>query len=158
MKKMLPIAALAILFAGCSNNNEQAAAPAAGSAAAPAATTASAGQAFQKGTAVTVADFALPGVTLTIDPNPYSGCDFPKGHAVLNIGYDARPAGVKHSQIWIQQVNGKQVLWGQSPGQIKAIPTGPWMVEGTRVLVVDFVTGKLVAASTVHAAACNSGG
>jgi hypothetical protein len=102
-------------------------------------------------------DVATDGVQLTIDPDPFRACDFPAGKAVVRIGYDARPAGVKHTRIWFQQANGKQVLWGQSPGWMQTRSTGAWVHDGMKVLLEDVDTHKLLVARTLHAAACTPG-
>jgi hypothetical protein len=73
---------------------------------------------------------------------------------VVSIGYDAHPAGVKHTQLWFQDRNGKQKLWGQSPGMSKAAKTGPWMQDGMKVLLVDVTNSQLLAVQTMRADAC----
>jgi len=156
--KIAPLAiAAAILLAGC-NDNRPASVETSSTATKPAAATAAAPagepRAFVNGTAVTDPDFAAAGVTLSVTPNPYNGCDFPHGQAVLDVGFDARPAGIKHAQIWVQGRGGKQNLWGQAPGFSAPHPTGKWMVDGMKLLLVDMDGGKLVAATTVHAAPC----
>lgn len=109
---------------------------------------------FEQGHLVTVKDFTSDGVTLKIDPNPFRSCDFPKGGAVVSVEYDARPAGVKHTQAWFEQSNGKQVLWGQAPAHMSPNQTGPWVNDGMKLLLVDVDTRKLIAVSSIHAAAC----
>lgn len=156
--KIAPLAiAAAILLAGC-NDNRPASVETSPTAAKPAAAAAGAPvgepRAFASGTAVTDPDFAATGVTLSVTPNPYNGCDFPHGQAVVDVGFDARPAGIKHAQIWVQGRGGKQQLWGQAPGFKAAQPTGKWMTDGMKLLLVDMDAGKLVAATTVHAAPC----
>lgn len=150
---------LMTLLAGCNDNRQagtESPKPAASSsAAAPAAVAVGEPRPFVNGTAVTDSDFAAHGVTLTVTPNPYSACDFPQGHAVVDVGFDARPAGIKHAQIWVQRVGGKQNLWGQAPGYKASQPTGKWMVDGMKLLLVDMDGSKLVAATTIHAAPCH---
>lgn len=141
----------ALLLSACSNDNESAA-PAQSNA--PAKAVAANSVQFRKGAVVTHEDFAKEGVTLSVAPNPYRSCDFPKGQAVVTVGYDARPAGINHVQIWVQRSNGHQDLWGQSPGSSPPTPTGKWMDEGSRLLLVDLNAGELIAATTVHAAPC----
>ncbi len=109
---------------------------------------------FEQGHVVTAKDFAGDGVTLKIHPNPFRSCDFPKGGAVVTIEYDARPAGIKHTQAWFEQANGKQVLWGQAPAYMPPNQTGNWVHEGMKLLLVDVDTRQLIAVRTVHAAAC----
>jgi hypothetical protein len=148
---------LVTVLAGCNDNRPagvETAKPAAATSTASAAAPAGEARPFVNGTAVTDGDFAAPGVTMTVTPNPYNGCDFPHGQAVVDVGFDARPAGIKHAQIWVQGRGGKQNLWGQAPGYKAAQPTGKWMVDGMKLLLVDMDGGKLVAATTVRAAPC----
>lgn len=109
---------------------------------------------FQKGVAVAAANFMVPGVALSITPNPYDRCEFPKGAAPLSISYDARKAGAKHTQLWLQQRNGRQALWAQSPGRMDATTTGKWAHEGMKVLLVNLDDGRLLAVETIRAGAC----
>lgn len=153
MKTITVAATLLVVLGACSNEHS----PANGGAqVAP--KTAQAPQAtpsvFQKGVLVTTPDFSAPSVTLTIDPNPYSRCDYPNGRAVVSIGYDAHPAGVKHTQLWFQNKNGKQGLWGQGPGLSPPTKTGEWIHDGMKVLLVDVSNNNLLAVQTVHAAEC----
>lgn len=109
---------------------------------------------FEKGVLVATPNFIAPEVVLSITPNPYNRCEHPDGKAVVTIQYDARPAGVKHTQLWFQRSNGKQVLWGQSPGTIPATESGKWANEGMKVLLVDVDNGNLLAVQTIHADDC----
>ncbi len=149
MKTIYLIATAAVLIAGCSDN-QQAGSNKAG-ATKPAVGVA---QAFVKGTPFTGPDFAVPGASITVDPNPYSACDFPKGQAIVNIGFDARQAGAKHVQILLQGAHGKPQLWGQAPGVSASHPTGKWITDGVKFLLLDMATQKLIAVTTVHATPC----
>jgi hypothetical protein len=144
-------AAIAGVLAGCGKENP----PAKNEAAASAPKTAPTGsRVFQRDVAETGDDFIVSGVTLSVAPNPFNSCDFPKGRAIVNVGLDSRPAGIRHVQIWIQGSNGKQLLWGQAPGISPVHPTGPWMSDGSKLLLVNADDGKLIAAQTIHATPC----
>lgn len=151
-KRVLLIATAVALLAGCNKNAPEAAQ----NAAAPNAPVAAKGgsHSFQKGTPVTGEDFVAQGVNITVAPNPFSNCDFPKGQAVVNVSFDARPAGIKHAQIWVQRIDGMQVLWGQAPGFAESRPTGNWMSDGSKLLLVDLDNNNLVGVTTVHGAPC----
>lgn len=151
-KRLFFTAIVVATLAGC-NSSTPPAGPGKAASSAPAPVK-SASQAFQKGTPVAGEDFVAPGISLTVTPNPFSSCDFPKGQAVVNVGFDTRPAGIKHAQIWIQRTDGMQVLWGQAPGFSDPRPTGNWMSDGAKLLLVDLDTSNLVAVTTVHAAPC----
>lgn len=109
---------------------------------------------FQSGDAVSVPDFAVPGARLSVSPNPFRACDFPRDQGVVTIEYDARDAGAKHTQIWFQRRNGKQDLWGQAPGRMTATPTANWAHDGMRVLLVDLDASTVLAVTTIHAEQC----
>jgi hypothetical protein len=153
-KSLAAVATCMTLLAGCSDKSSQETAPVGGSTTAVHPAGEGASNAFERDKPVTAKDFVAPGVTLTVNPNPYSSCDFPKGHAVVSVGFDARPAGAKHVQIWIQGANAKATLWGQAPGFSPAHPTGNWINDGSRLVLVDLGANNILAITTVHAAPC----
>ena len=153
MKKAIAPAMLILLAAACSRS-EPTPTPADAKPEIQPVAAAAPVQKFEKGVQVTVPDFLAPKLSLSIIPNPYSRCDFPKGGVPLTIEYDAREAGSRHTQIWLQQRNGKQSLWGQSPGRMPATKTGNWAHDGMKVVLVDVDTTDMLAAQTIHADDC----
>jgi hypothetical protein len=155
MKMLICVAITAIALTGCNDTSHE---PADGNAAQTTPTASlpanSQGRVFRNGSIVSDADFVGDNVQLTVTPNPYDACVFPKGEVPLSIAYDATGAGARHTQIWFQRSNGKQVLWGQAPGKMAANSTGKWAHEGMKVLLVEAQTGKLLGISTIHAHAC----
>ena len=149
MKTIYLIATAAVLIAGCSDNQQTGSTKA--GATKPAAGVA---QAFVTGTPFTGPDFAVAGAAIIVDPNPYSACAFPKGQAIVNVGFDAREAGAKHVQILVQGTHSKPQLWGQAPGVLATHPTGKWITDGVKFLLLDMTTQKLIAVTTVHATPC----
>lgn len=150
MRTLILLGAIAVATTAC-GQHEKNAAQASPQAAAPAAPQSE--QVFHEGTPFAGADLATDGVTFTVEPSTL-GCDAPKGKGVVTVSFDARPAGFKHARVYIQGTNGKQSLWSQSPGAMDARPTGPWMGDGMRFLLVDVDSGKLLAVRTMHAARC----
>jgi len=158
MNRITTIAALAVLLSACSDTSHEPTATSAPSSV-PSPANESTGTsglpaAFRKDVIVSMPDFMAPNVKLSVTPNPYDACKFPKGEATVTIEYDARDAGAKHTQLWFQRSNGKQVLWGQAPGRMSANPTGNWAHEGMKVLLVDVDAGVLLAVTTIHADDC----
>lgn len=91
---------------------------------------------------------------LTIKPGAIDLCEHPQGVIPVFVAWDARATGTEGVEVYLQAPGEQPKLWARS-GAHGGDMTGPWMRDGSRVILING-DGTELASLTINGLACQS--
>lgn len=73
---------------------------------------------------------------LTVDPAIIDLCKKPEGIVESDVSWNASTTGTEGVEIWLQSPEGEKKVWAAG-GAVLSGRTGPWMREGSEVILVN---------------------
>ncbi|MBN8793567.1 MAG: hypothetical protein J0I01_15185 [Stenotrophomonas nitritireducens] len=87
-----------------------------------------------------------------------AGCDGSKGHgAEVKVSWKVSRSGVNGVRITVAEGSAAGKLWMEG-GAVGEGVTGPWINDGSRLVLEDQVSGTILAEVSAIAQACDGGG
>lgn len=90
---------------------------------------------------------------LTVDPAVIDACTHPDGVVASDISWNATSAGTEGVEVFLQGPEGDRKLWSAA-GAVAGDRTGPWMREGSEVILVNGSDKKELARIAITSQAC----
>ena len=73
---------------------------------------------------------------LTVDPAIIDLCEKPEGVVESDVSWNATATGTEGTEVWLQSPEGEKKLWSAT-GAVSKSRTGPWMREGSEVILIN---------------------
>ena len=80
-------------------------------------------------------------------------CAYPEGVVSSDVSWDASATGTTGTQVFLKEPGKERVLWSAAGAKFNS-KTGPWLREGSEVILVDARDSKDLAKVVITTVAC----